>query len=68
MQLLALLLATCTPALVLANRGPGEICGPYPGAFCEEGLKCITCRHGIPGGPGVCAFHDPCRRDDEVWY
>ncbi|KAE8360365.1 hypothetical protein BDV27DRAFT_161715 [Aspergillus caelatus] len=69
MQLLALLIATCAPALVAAARGPGEICGPYPGGFCEEGLTCASCRPAIPGAPGVCAFKDPWNRhdDDDVW-
>ncbi|KNG89346.1 hypothetical protein ANOM_002646 [Aspergillus nomiae NRRL 13137] len=70
MQLLALLIATCAPALVAAGRKPGEICAPYPGGFCEEGLKCVSCRAGLPGAPGVCAYRDPCSRDDDddVWH
>ncbi|KAE8140914.1 hypothetical protein BDV38DRAFT_279889 [Aspergillus pseudotamarii] len=67
MQLFALLIATCAPALVAAGRQPGEVCGPYPGGFCEEGLQCATCQRGIPGAPGVCAFRDPWNRDDDVW-
>ncbi|KAB8231643.1 hypothetical protein ETB97_012198 [Aspergillus alliaceus] len=67
MHLLALLIATCAPALVLAQRGPGEICAPYPGAFCDEGLTCVSCRPGVPGAPGVCAFRDPCKRNADVW-
>ncbi|RAH77741.1 hypothetical protein BO86DRAFT_392322, partial [Aspergillus japonicus CBS 114.51] len=36
----------------IAQRGPGEICAPYPGAFCEEGLSCVSCRPNVPGVPG----------------
>lgn len=53
MQLFALLIATCAPALVAAGRKPGEICAPYPGAFCDEGLTCVSCHSGLPGAPGV---------------
>ncbi|KAE8371866.1 hypothetical protein BDV26DRAFT_275274 [Aspergillus bertholletiae] len=67
MQLLAILIAACAPALVTAGRKPGDICAPYPGGFCDEGLHCISCRPGVPGAPGVCAYRDPCRRDDEDW-
>ncbi|KAB8262099.1 hypothetical protein BDV32DRAFT_147748 [Aspergillus pseudonomiae] len=53
MQLFALLIATCAPALVAAGRKPGEMCAPYPGAFCDEGLECVSCHAGLPGAPGV---------------
>jgi hypothetical protein len=63
MKLFSLLMATCAAAGTVHtfNRGPGEICGPYPGAFCDEGLTCVTCKK-IPGAPGVVS-NGPCDRD-----
>ncbi|PKY07924.1 hypothetical protein P168DRAFT_323129 [Aspergillus campestris IBT 28561] len=58
MKLLSVIFLACATA-VMAQRGPGEPCAAYPGAFCNPGLKCEPNHPGLPGGQGHCVpdFH-----------